>query len=565
MSLSDLLKSIVQETGAVKQEYACAYIRVSHQRSAEKATSPETQRRQIEEYAAKHGYIIIAWYTDLAKSAFRDEDQRVEFHRMIHDAKADPRTSVLIVWKYDRFSRGNQAQSQQEDLLRYGVRIESATEGYFDPYTASGSLMSGMTWTLSRYYSINLRAVVIPNMMTNFEQRDPDSGWAYKNGGYAQFGYKPHKINLGKNSKSMPVYKTIWVKDDRVFSGKQVWEWARTMLIDWRLGERLGYASIANRLTEAGVPTATGKSGWSMSTVRSLMGEWSRLYQYSGCAFWFKEDCTEKGNRIKRDVSEWKIVKDAHEAIISEEDCDAIFEMGKTASTRTKTNGRGKVSPYTLSGGIIKCAVCGSNWTSTRKRNSRYYLCGSHAYRNGSGCGPYWSLSSEMLEDFILTEILALMPPDEDTLATWVNGVNEDIKEQWNIYRNTAGDRAKKTKEFERRLSDYLNLLDSGHSSDELSARIADVSAHLKKLRALENVSEPKYVSLEEMKQLRKMVLSATQKKDSDEKGLLIKAMVSRIIADPNEKKLLISLRDPRCMEVRCMAVPRGVEPLSRP
>jgi DNA invertase Pin-like site-specific DNA recombinase len=73
--------------GASTAECAFAYIRVSHERSAEKNISPETQRRRIEAYAREHGYTILGWYTDSAKSAFRDEDRRTEFLRMLSEAK----------------------------------------------------------------------------------------------------------------------------------------------------------------------------------------------------------------------------------------------------------------------------------------------------------------------------------------------------------------------------------------------------------------------------------------------------------------------------------------------
>jgi len=106
MSLSEILKSRKPPSGSIiAEEKARVYIRVSHDRSAEKNLSPEVQKRQIIAHTTSKGYQIKEWYEDLAKSAFRDDDLRTEFHRMVEDAKADPETTVLVVSNYDRFSR----------------------------------------------------------------------------------------------------------------------------------------------------------------------------------------------------------------------------------------------------------------------------------------------------------------------------------------------------------------------------------------------------------------------------------------------------------------------------
>ena len=59
------------------------------------------------------------------------------------------------------------------------------------------------------------------------------------------------------------------------------------MLVEWRLKEKLGPDTIARRLTEAGVPTPSGRSAWSDSTINCLLMP-ERLLQFAGYGTWNK-------------------------------------------------------------------------------------------------------------------------------------------------------------------------------------------------------------------------------------------------------------------------------------
>jgi site-specific DNA recombinase len=561
MSLSDLLKSkVILKPGVSSVECARAYVRVSHERSAEKNISPETQRKQIEAYAQAHNYNIIQWYVEQGgASAFRESSERPAFNQMMNDAKADPHTSVILVAYYDRFSRTRTAPAQQAELLTCGVRIESATEGYYDPETESGIILSGVTWSMSHLFSLKIRNRVIPCMKTNFEQRDPETGWAYKNGGWAQWGYKKHRLYMGKGKRSKDIYKVIWMLDDTIVAGKTVHEWARTMLIEWRLGERLGYDSIAARLTAAGVPTPMGKSAWSNSSIQSLIGDWTRLYQYAGYAFWNREDCTQKGNRVLRDTSEWIVVTNAHQAIITEEECDAINAM-TSDRVRTKTNGQGKLTNYALSGGLLKCSICGSNYSSTQRGATRYYLCGSHLYRRGECCGASWYIPQEMIENSILRVILESIPANDTELRDYVNVVNSQMEEDWKIYRSTAGSRKNDLKQLEDKLNRYLDIVGSNGANEEIKARIDDVSAAIARLRRIEEVKKPEKIKADSLKDYREEVEKALLNMNPSARLRILKQVVIEAVADAETKKLSVRLNDPRSFMTRYMAVPRGVD-----
>lgn len=548
MSLYDLLNSHNKTNQEpLQQERARVYVRVSHERSAEKNISPETQRKRIEVYCREQGYEIFQWYDDLGISAFKDDDLRIGWKQMLADAKADPLTTVIVVWRYDRFSRGDNAQVIQRELLRHGVRIESAEEGYYDPDSETGAIMMPLTWSLNRLFSIKLRNVVIPNMKTNFEQRDPETGWAYKNGGWAQWGYKKLRIKVGRSAKSIDIYKVVWVLDDTIVAGKPVWEWARTMLLDWRLGQHLGYDTIAAKLTSAGIPTPSKRTAWSHTTVQGLIGDWTRLYQYAGIAFWNREDCTDRKNRRQRDPSEWIVVPNAHPAIITEQECDDIRKMVDNRS-KPKPGRKGEESRFALSGGLLKCKLCGANYAGIKRKSGDYYACGSHLYRRGADCGPAWNIPRDTIENLIFSKILARMPDDPTEFQQWADEMNRQIDNYWSAFTDTAAERKREAKRLEKQLSNLLDLAGSVQSSDELKQRINDTSAALERLRRVNDIEKPSKVDIEKLRQLRDEVAEAAVSTDFAQRRSILKKLVVEIKADPETKTLEGNLIDPRAL-----------------
>lgn len=558
MSLSDLLKAnIPHPSSASRKEHARVLVRVSHERSAEKAISPETQRRAIEAYAAAQGYEIVHWYTELAKSAFRDEDQRIEFHRMIADAKADPHTSVILVYRYDRFSRSWAAPGQQDDLLRHGVRIESVAEGYYDPDSEVGAIMMPLTWSLNRLFSLKLRNVVIPNMKTNFEQRDPETGWAYKNGGWAQFGYKAQRIHIGRNHRG-DIHKMIWVEDDSEVAGKPIHEWARAMLIEWRLRDRLGYSAIAGKLTSLGIRTPMGRSTWSPASVQSLCAEWPRLYQYTGIAFWNREDCTDRADRKQRDPSEWVVVENAHPALITEAEADAIYAMVSDRKTGPSDERRKHDSRWALTGGLIKCAHCGANYAGHVSNGRDYYLCGSHIYRRGADCpAPSWRIPREKLEELVLGKVARTLERSDEALDAWIGEINEALEADWSVFRKTAPERKRRIAEEGKRLKNLMDTIALTGPGTELVAAIRETQAELDRLRAVGAISKPHLVDAEPIRELRDRVRRAAT--DEEDRRTILRAFTIEILVDAEKRSLEGVLHDPRSFYAICLAAPRGV------
>jgi hypothetical protein len=333
------------QSGAVK---ALAYIRVSHEDSADRAASLETQRRDIEIYALSEGIEITEWFEEPGKSAFIDDSKRIEFTRMIRRAKSDLEISLILVWKSDRFSRNRyQASAVKGELVKAGVRVLSVLEPY-DSSTTSGIVLESVNDAMSQIRSIEIGVVTHKNLLVNCEMRDPQSGWSYKNGGMAQFGYKNVRVYSDIERKYQRISHCIWELDDEVVAGRSIHEWVRIMLVEWRLKEKAGPDVIAKRLTELGIPTPRGRKAWSDSSVNYLMMP-DKLMQYAGYGIWNRRDFRSGGKQWK-DRSEWRVINEAHPAIITLQEAEAVHSVREEERAHRVREGKGSLHSFCRAG-----------------------------------------------------------------------------------------------------------------------------------------------------------------------------------------------------------------------
>src|SRR3954452_17573378 len=121
---------------------AAIYARVS---TVDRGQDPETQLRQLREYAERRGFPIAFEYVDHASGAKSDRAQ----YRIMLDAARRREFDVLLVWRYDRFARSMRelvnALSEFEGL---GIDFISYNEGA-DTTTPQGKLLFGIMASLA--------------------------------------------------------------------------------------------------------------------------------------------------------------------------------------------------------------------------------------------------------------------------------------------------------------------------------------------------------------------------------------------------------------------------------
>lgn len=263
---------------------AFAYVRVSTKDQEIQGNSIPEQLFRIRNFADSRSIQIIKTYQE-ASSAYHDEN-RDQFNQMITDALQD-RPNYIIVDDSSRFARTRDVSASTKKLLRkHGIDVLFASEENIDTKTSAGLWLEGIREIKNEAHSMDISYNVCRGMTGNIKNRDPETGWCYKNGGRAPYGYAIRHLNRGTNSKGKPIIKSIWELHPENS------EIARMIIVDLYIKQEMSYQKIRDYLNNNGIQGPEGKP-WGTSTIVEMLRD-NRLQQYSGTAFWNKE------NRILR-------------------------------------------------------------------------------------------------------------------------------------------------------------------------------------------------------------------------------------------------------------------------
>jgi hypothetical protein len=459
---------------------------------------------------------------------------------MVRRAQEDRDVSVILVWKSDRFSRDRyQAATVKGQLAKAGVRVISVTEPY-DSRTTSGIVLESVTDAMNQIRSMEIGLVTHRSLLVNCENRDPASGWAYKNGGMPQFGYRNKRVYADADRKYQRISHCIWELDDEIVAGKPVHEWARTILIDWRLREKVGPDVIARRLTQAGVPTPRGRRAWSDSSVNYLMMP-DKLLQYAGYGIWNRRDF-RNGGKSWKDRSEWKVVENAHPAIITPEEAEAIHAIRTQRASRP---GKGcKVpSPWVLSGGLLVCAHCGANYAGRKKDSRNYYVCGAHIYRDGIDCTKPWYLRSEDVESAAFDCVQMVLASDSKHTRRIVDSYNKWVESQAALYLSTQKSRQAELERLRAEIENLTASLAAGVDPVTIRQAINERARHVEKLESLGNVELPTKLSVKDMDCQAVEVRKIAESRDTDRKRAILRDYIAAMTAYPEKRTVKVTVR----------------------
>lgn len=110
------------------------------------------QRKIINEFAEKEGYIIVDEYIDRGVTGTKAD--RTNFLRMIADSERGV-FQYVIVYQLDRFARNRADSAVYRGMLnKNGAKLISAKENISD--NSSGIILQGVLETLAEYYSVEL-------------------------------------------------------------------------------------------------------------------------------------------------------------------------------------------------------------------------------------------------------------------------------------------------------------------------------------------------------------------------------------------------------------------------
>ena len=123
---------------------AAIYARVS---TVDGRQDPETQLRQLREYAERRGFLIAHEYVDHASGSRNDREQ----YRAMLEAARRRQFDVLLVWRYDRFARSmRELVNALAEFEGLGIDFISYNEGA-DTTTPQGKLLFGIMASLAEF------------------------------------------------------------------------------------------------------------------------------------------------------------------------------------------------------------------------------------------------------------------------------------------------------------------------------------------------------------------------------------------------------------------------------
>lgn len=329
---------------------AVAYIRVSKEKAD--GYSPETQLRKIREYCRMRDWVIVEEFRDLDESG-RKED-RPDFQRMIEFIKNEGGIDYVVVYRVDRFSRSTKDFLYYLDILeKHGCNLVSVNES-FDASTPFGRAMVSMLAVFAQLESDAIGERIRDNLAHAVRQRKIHLG------ARPPYGYTRQKGRLTVHPEQAKHVRWIY---------QRYWE-----------GE--GTRTLARQLTEAHVPTPTGRRVWRYTTVQTILEN----PVYAGYISWNGE-----------------VIPGEHEPIIAPGDWAQVQELIRARAGGPRSTGEGSAL-----GRLLHCGLCGArgNIRYSHQRHQQRYICSTRAQSARTVCANI-SLDASSLERAIVRRLLS--------------------------------------------------------------------------------------------------------------------------------------------------------------
>ena len=363
---------------SIKKKRVAAYARVSTD-LAEQLNSYEAQ---VDFYTnhikSNEDWDFVEVYTDAGISATNTK-KRTGFNRMVADALAG-KIDLILTKSISRFARNTVDSLQTVRALR-----DKSVEVYFEKeniYTLDSkgelliTLMSSLAQEESRSISENVRWGQHKRM------QDGKVSMAYK-----------HFLGYEKGPDGTPVI---------VESEAKIIRKIYTLFLEGHT-----YREIAANLTNEKIPTPTGKTVWSVSTVRSIL----KNEKYTGNAILQKRytvDFLTKKQKINEGEMPQYFVENSHPDIVSV----STFELVQNEIRRREQYGK-QISGSGLFTGLILCGECGSLygskvWNSGSKYRSVVWRCNNRYRRKGAVSCRTPHISEDAIKDAFMRAFAAL-------------------------------------------------------------------------------------------------------------------------------------------------------------
>ena len=442
------------------------------------ARSIDDQIRRCRAYAAAHGYVVVASYSDAAISGAHVD--RADMQRMLAASrtKGGSPFRAVIVDDLSRLSRdlGNTWQIVFHDLASADVKVIDATTGL-----ASDGAGARLTFGAMALVNDTFLQLVRTETHRGLEGRALSGFWT----GGKCYGYS----TVQEENPPDPEHPRKRCIIDQA-------EAAVVLRVFRLFAEGTALKKIAALLNEVGIaaPNDGGRGnkigrGWGHTTIRAMLSNERYLGRWTwNQSKWVRVPGRKSRRRVMRPESEWINHEYPELAIVPPE----LWNQTQSRFRRAHAVGRGRPvgtskHPRLISG-LLRCGVCGGSMTivSTKKKAGVSYArlgCTTHDSRGASVCPNALSVSEQRASRTLIRALRDKLDKPE-----LIERFAQMFEQRTAALRSQT---PSATEEVERHLRDakhrIANLTDSMARvgwSDALGARLREEEAQLNRLKS---------------------------------------------------------------------------------
>ena len=525
--------------------------------------SIEYQLERCKEHIQQQGWRLdeANVFIDRARSGTTTY-RRDEFNRMVASAKAQDRPfDVVVCWSTSRFGRDqDEAIFNKISLRKQGVEVKFVSQPV--PEGHIGTLIERIYEWKDEFDSIQIGEYA-------FQGQKQVTQKGYHGGGKAPYGYRRVRVADpdGKTDRDGKVveYVTFEVVPEQAEVVRRVF----TMY-----AEASSYKHIAHTFNDEGI-VSPGGGTWDVSSVRTIL-----LNQtYLGHRVWNQHRRNKKAQRgvkVAKPRDEWVVAKDAHEAIVTQEQWDAA-ERRRGRIRLEVENGRGGYntahSPYVLTG-LLKCDECGANFVMSGKKRRgkrvRYYRCSYHANRGDAVCTNGRQIRQDTVERAVM-ELLSGQLLTADTVESVLEDVRVQLAEAADNQPQAVSEAERQISQVDREIANLTAAIKAGGPIDELVRELRDCKGRKAELQA-ETVRSTSFgpdalgeVNREDIEEALQDLKGTLSNRTPLEVKELLREHI-REIRIPRNGSALLETRPEGLLDLLgsiVMVTPRGVEPPS--
>ena len=375
-----------------KHYIAGLYYRLSQEDERQgESVSIDNQRTMLRKYAEEHGFEIHDEYIDDGVSG--TTFQRPEVQRLLDDAKTGV-INTIIVKDLSRFGRNYIEVGQYVDYVfpAFGIRFIAIQDNVDTENRDSGAMeMMPIMNVFNEWHAANTSKKIRAVRRSNAKE-------GIYTAKKASYGYK-----MGTDKKRVPV-----IDEETAPIVKRIFEMYASGMSPRKISEVLNLEGISSpatyAYTQSGQRPKPNMVGlWTAVTIREMLNKIiyiGHMPQLRWTSLSYKNH-----KRFRKDESEWTVVYNNHDPIISQELWDRVQERKKSVAQGRKTK-IGYTHPLS---GFLFCADCGNKMklcTSVSRKGTRLYHfdCGYHIRYGKAYCFSHY-ITASALEEIVLGDI----------------------------------------------------------------------------------------------------------------------------------------------------------------